>query len=97
MFAFIIRKLVVVVFLVYYSPQAKMSFSTVERNSPPLLKEEIVDLCLEKCVSDHEKYEIEDVLSCVRCNNVEKLSAIIGNMMGFGFKRFTIDDLTITR
>lgn len=50
-----------------------------ERNSSPsLLKEEIIDLCLDKSVSDHEKYGIGDVLTSIRCNNVEKLSTIIG-------------------
>lgn len=68
----------------YCSPQAKMSFNTnstaelSERSSPPLLKEEIVDICLDKCVSNNEKYEIEDVLTSIRCNNMEKLQAIIG-------------------
>lgn len=60
-----------------------MSFSrAMERNSPILLKEEMLDLCLDRCVGgDQEKYEIEDVLSSVRCNDVEKLSAIIGMVL----------------
>lgn len=67
--------------VLFCSPQAKMSFSAMERNSPTLLKEEILDLCLDRCVGDNEKYEIEDVLSSVRCSDVEKLSGIIGKMM----------------
>lgn len=54
-----------------------------EQKSPPLLKEELMDVCLNKCVMDDEKYEILDLFSCIRNNNMEKLSAVIGIYIEF--------------
>lgn len=50
-----------------------------ERNSPPLVKEDLMDFCLDKSGSDNIKYEIDDVLTSIRYNNTEQLSKIIGN------------------
>lgn len=48
-----------------------------ERKSPPLLKEEILNICMDNRVMNDEKCDIADLLDCIRCNNVDKLAAII--------------------
>lgn len=53
---------------------------SIKREASPLLEEEVIEKCLEKYNADSVKCDFVELLSCIRCNNMEKLSAIIGKL-----------------
>lgn len=64
---------------------AKMTFgkteaSAVRNASPALLSDETIDVCLNKCVTGEEKFEIADLLGCIDNGDIERLSMIIGSV-----------------